>query len=195
MKLMRQQHGVSLIELVIGLAIIGVMLVVGIPEMSSFMANTRVNTAANAFLAGIQQARAEAVKLNANVSFLQLDVDASASNSQVTSGSTTGQNWMIRVQNPVNQLFTMIDGRNATDGSLQQVTVTGSTALVVFTPVSMLSTTFNPAAVTFAFANPNAGACAPTGKIRCLNVVVSRGGLAKLCDPAVSAVGDSRSCV
>jgi type IV fimbrial biogenesis protein FimT len=189
-----RQLGVSLIELVIGLAIIGVMLVVGMPEMNMYMANTRVNTAANAFLSGIQQARAEAVKRNLEVEFIQLQVDANSGNSQVTSTSTTGQNWMVRVRDPLNGLYTMIDGRNAAEGAMQNVTVTGSVGKVVFTPVSVLSAEYNPSAVTFEFKNPSADVCAPTGKVRCLNVVVSRGGLAKLCDPTVTAVGDSRSC-
>jgi type IV fimbrial biogenesis protein FimT len=37
-------------------------------------------------------------------------------------------------------------------------------------------------------------ACAPSGPIRCLMVVISPGGQSKVCDPAATSVGDTRSC-
>lgn len=63
-------------------------------------------------------------------------------------------------------------------------------ASVIFSPLG----TANGAAE-FNFSSPAGGTCALAGGvIRCLRVRVEAGGRAKLCDPAATAVGDTRGC-
>ena len=61
------QKGVTLIELMIGLVILGILLMVGLPSYSAWIQNTQIRTAAESILNGMQLARAEAVRRNTNV--------------------------------------------------------------------------------------------------------------------------------
>lgn len=64
-----KQRGFSLIELMIGLVILGILFKVGLPSFSLWMQNTQNRTAAESVLNGLQLARTEAVKHNTNVRF------------------------------------------------------------------------------------------------------------------------------
>jgi hypothetical protein len=47
--------------------------------------------------------------------------------------------------------------------------------------------------ITFSITNPVAGACQPSGGVRCLNIVIDAGGRSLMCDPQRSA-GDPQAC-
>ena len=57
----------TLIELMIGLAIAAILLLLAAPAYRDFIANTNVRNAAENTVAGLRQARAEAVKRNGQV--------------------------------------------------------------------------------------------------------------------------------
>lgn len=65
----KSQNGVTLIELMIGLAIVGILIAVAAPSFNSWIQNAQVRTAAQSILDGLQLARAEAVRSNAQVRF------------------------------------------------------------------------------------------------------------------------------
>lgn len=69
MLILYKERGVTLIELVIGIAIVSILLATGMPMFSSWMQNTQVRTAAESIQDGLQIARNEAVRRNANVRF------------------------------------------------------------------------------------------------------------------------------
>jgi type IV fimbrial biogenesis protein FimT len=56
------QRGVTLIELMVTVAVLVILLAVGVPSFSTLMANSRVTTAVNSFIADLQLARSEAIK-------------------------------------------------------------------------------------------------------------------------------------
>ena len=157
--------------------------------------NSKLRSSAESFHAGLQTARAEAVKRNAAVQFILTTDPGDPSSAQTTSLSTTGANWLIRVQDPTTLIYTFIEGKSATQGAgttSSSVQVSGTVSSVTFNGFG--ATTLGSAA-TFSFTNPTGGACAGSGgPMRCLNVVVSIGGQARMCDPAVSAAGDTRKC-
>lgn len=62
--------GFSLIELVVAIAIMGILLALGLPALSSYTGNIKLRAAAESFLAGIQLARGEAIRLNTNVELI-----------------------------------------------------------------------------------------------------------------------------
>lgn len=64
-----RQSGVSLIELLVGLAVGGVLLALGMPAFNLWLQNTQNRTAAESISNGLQLARAEAVRRNALVRF------------------------------------------------------------------------------------------------------------------------------
>lgn len=65
----RLQGGVGLIELIIGIAILGILLATGVPMFGQWIQNTQVRTAGESILDGLQLARIEAVRRNVNVRF------------------------------------------------------------------------------------------------------------------------------
>jgi type IV fimbrial biogenesis protein FimT len=69
MLILRKQEGVTLIELMIGIVIISLLLSMAAPSFSLWIQNTQVRTTAESILNGLQLARTEAVRHNANVSF------------------------------------------------------------------------------------------------------------------------------
>ena len=63
-------HGFSLIELMIGLAIIAIMMGIAAPSFVTWMQNSQIRNAAESVKSGLQRARAEAVSQNTNVEFV-----------------------------------------------------------------------------------------------------------------------------
>jgi type IV fimbrial biogenesis protein FimT len=65
----RQQHGVTLIELVITLAIAGVLGMLAIPAFQAMLASNRTKATAESVLSGLRIARTEAIKRNVPMRF------------------------------------------------------------------------------------------------------------------------------
>ncbi|HMW17643.1 MAG TPA: GspH/FimT family pseudopilin [Accumulibacter sp.] len=65
-----RQRAFTLIEVLVVVAIIGVLLALGVPAFNNYLNNVRLRIAAENFLAGLQMARSEAIRLNTNVEFL-----------------------------------------------------------------------------------------------------------------------------
>lgn len=209
-----KHHGFSLIELVIAVGIIGVLLALALPSFSGYLRNVKLRSAAENFLTGIHLARSEALRMNTAVEFLMTTADPLTANVGTAVASTAGRNWMVRTAD----LTTFIDGRFGLEGSGRATTADitvrindtappadtdpdppplAPVANIVF---NGLGRTTLAAPAIFKFNDPDGGArCATAGgTVRCLRVVVSVGGIARLCDPAVSAAavaaGDSRGC-
>ncbi len=189
-------RGFTLVELMIGLVILAFLLMMGVPAFTTMIQNSKLRSTAETLYAGLQSARAEAVKRNAAVQFIMTDDAGDSSSTQTATASTTGRNWLIRVQDPATLIYTFVEAKNSAEGSGQSstpsVSVSGTVSSVTFNGFG--GTTLGSAA-TFTVTNPTGGACkASGGPMRCLNIVVSVGGQARMCDPAVTATGDTRKC-
>ena len=69
----RTQIGFTLYELMITLLIVGIVLTVGIPNLTDFTRNSRITTAANDIHAAFQVARSEAARSKATVTICASD--------------------------------------------------------------------------------------------------------------------------
>ena len=78
----RAQAGFTLLELMVVLAIAGILIAVGIPTMSDFIRNSRITGAANDVMAALHFTRSEAVKR-------RIPVTLCTSTSAVTSANPT----------------------------------------------------------------------------------------------------------
>lgn len=93
-------EGFSLVELMIGLIIFGVLLSFALPRFAEWMSNIRVRNQADSLLGALQQARAEALRRNFFVRFqlVSPEVDGSlGSNCKVVS---TSNRWVVSHGDP-----------------------------------------------------------------------------------------------
>jgi type IV fimbrial biogenesis protein FimT len=65
----RDARGLTLIELVVTIAISGILLAVAVPSYTNFVATNRLSTTANAIVQSLQEARMQAIKLNQDTQF------------------------------------------------------------------------------------------------------------------------------
>jgi type IV fimbrial biogenesis protein FimT len=191
-----RQRGVSMIEVMIGIAIVAILSAVGLPAFGTFLQNSKLRSTAESFYAGLQAARTEAVKRNSQVQFIMTTDEPGPSTLDTTNLSPTAVNWMIRALDPTAVSgYAYVMSKSAAEGGGSGLTVQvdgGAVSAVTFTAFG--ATTLGSAA-TLTFTNPTGGACASaSGPMRCLNVVVSIGGQIRMCDPKVTDANDTRKC-
>lgn len=185
-------RGVTLIELVVGLVIVSVVLAVGMPSFTEWIQNAQVRSAAQSILNGLQSARNEAVRRNANVRFdFTLANGAPAWNVGCVAAST---DCPASIQSkPVAE-----GGGNAGVGVGRTAPAADSYATVLVIGTDL------PGGVTF----NNMGGVANVGSditridvtnsayaaARRLVIVIGNGGLIRMCDPALSLASNPQGC-
>jgi len=190
------QRGFSLIELLVGIVILGVLMAMAVPRFSDWLRNARIRTSAEAIQNGLQLARAEAVRRNATVRFQLVNtID------DTCALDTAGPHWVVSMDNPAGQCASapsdtaaprIIQVRNRAEGSVQTLVAAGQSAFVFnglgrLTPVPAGNVAIDVSSTT-------GGTCvASGGSVRCLRLVVSVGGQIRMCDPALPA-GDAQAC-
>ena len=173
----RSQRGFTLIEIMISLTVLGILLMIALPNFSEWLQNQQLRAASEATLNGLQVARAAAIRRNVPVQFV--------------SGPATA--WTVtEVGTGV-----VVQSRAHEEGSPNAVlTITPAAATTVtFAPLgSVVANADASATVTqFAVSDPAGGSCQPAGPMRCLRVTISGGGSLRMCDPIVG-VTDPRAC-
>ena len=197
----RFQRGVSLLELLIGVAIVSILLAAGMPTFGLWIQNTQVRTAAESVQNGLQLARNEAVRRNTNVRFSLTNAAG-----QVV--------WRVCVV-AGNDCGEVIQERpNAEGGANARVGVS-----VVAPPAVVPATQYATALAAGAGLSEEGGAgvtvngvgLIPTANIgtditrvdvinpaangaRRLVIIVSTGGLIRMCDPAHSLASNPQGC-
>lgn len=167
------QRGFSLIEIMVAVAVGIILLMAGLPAMTGMIAGLRVRSTGDEILAALQVARAEAMKRNQNVTF-SLDAEE-------------GAGWSVLLdadQSVLSGKDAAAGGKVLVQGDLDSMARFNNLGLRVAPTGGDLS---------FTISNPGAGACQPSGTVRCLRVVVRVGGQMRLCDPQRPA-GDPQSC-
>lgn len=211
LRLRHLQHGVSLVELMIGLVIVAVLLGLATPNFSTFIQNTRIRNAAEAIQNGLNLARAEAVRRNTNVQFVL----------------GTGSSWTVQCEIAVadndsdgvpdcpgtspsattpSSIQARATAEGSTNASVATSEVTASTGVAVTTPIFTSTLSFNGVGrltaatlptgnnAVFNISNPTGGTCvAAGGTMRCLRIVVTSAGQIRMCDPALSS-SDPQAC-
>lgn len=188
------QEGFSIIELTVALTVVAVLLALGMPTLSGYIQNARLGGAAKSFYSGLQIARAEAIKRNAQVEFVMTSTAVASGIENALVADAQGRNWVVRARASASAPYELIEAKSILEGggAAPAVTVAASAALVSF---NSLGGTLTGVGQTIALENPAMGLCTPLGPVRCWNVVVAPGGQVRLCnpDPAASA-SDTRKC-
>jgi type IV fimbrial biogenesis protein FimT len=195
------QRGFTVVELMIGVALLAIVLAIGGPSFATWMQNLQIRNMSEAMQNGIQLARAEAVRRNSQVRF-QL-VDSLAAGCAL---ATTGPNWIVSMDSAVGDCASVnmadaaapaaprvIQARSSGEGSRNAV-VAASQSTIVFNGLGRV-TPAPLADITINVTNPIGGACSSaSGPMRCLRIVVGAGGQIRMCDPRGSFTGTSEGC-
>lgn len=197
---MTRQRGFSMIEVVVTIAIFGILLATAAPGMGDWIRNARINNVGESIQNGLQQARNAALARNKPVSlYLVSDLTNSC-----TLSSSSGS-WVVSVTSPAGQCASAASLTTAPQIVAKGVASDGSTVKV---EAKQIDGTTNATTVTFnglgMLAQAGSATAARIIKVTSADgtsyqrrVEVSMGGGSRMCEPNPSttlANGDSRKC-
>ncbi len=205
------QRGISLIEIAIGLAILGIGIAWAIPSYSVWTQNLQIRNMAESIVAGLKIARSEALARNSRAEFILTDQAPSNGIAQDALGTlvtAAGPNWMVRAFNPPGgATYTYVTGSSGAEGSRNATMKSGNDnfagglAAVTFDRYGRLARDPNGAIVNVDASLPMTKICVRSASLtaangaRILEINISAGGQVKMCDPSVAAASDPRRCV
>ncbi|MFO1405981.1 MAG: GspH/FimT family pseudopilin [Steroidobacteraceae bacterium] len=177
----RHSGGFTLIELMIAVTVAGILVVLAVPALRVVVENTRLRANAESLKYGLDLARQEAVRRNAQVEFAIVD-----------------EGWVVRVPTNNDSATPLHAGTGREASDLVRLTISPDDTV----PARITFDSFGRALA----ANPADGS-APITQVdvesanppdsdayRPLRVQVLPGGASRLCDPAVDST-DARACL
>lgn len=201
-------RGMTLVEIMITIVIIAILYAAAAPSFSEWVQNTRIRTAAESIQNGLSLAKSEAVHRNTTAQFVSCGgsswdviVASSVAASSTVCSSSANPGW-ISMQSRYVQASSTTDLVDITQAALtvgfnglgRQISVTN--------PINGATTPNPPTAIDINVSSSStgtscfcpAGTCgypgpisySNTGKLRCLRISISPGGLVRMCDPALA---------
>ncbi|PKO47261.1 MAG: hypothetical protein CVU29_03540 [Betaproteobacteria bacterium HGW-Betaproteobacteria-22] len=163
-------RGFTLIELLVIVAIFGVLASLAVPSFTTWIQNTRIRNAADSIQVGLQKARMEAVKRNADV---KLELGANSA-------------WTIECVVVTAGCPGLIEARPASDGASVAISVTPTPAgadTIVFTSLGRVRSVAEGAADAPFTRLDVDNTLLAAAESRDLRILIDAGGSGKLCDP------------
>jgi type IV fimbrial biogenesis protein FimT len=201
-----RHRGFTLIELMIGVALLGLLMMLAFPTFTTMMHNARLRAVAESILSGLQGARAEALKRNQTAEFLLMADAPDEANFAAFAANTTGPGWAVRILDAAGVPVDFVEARSGLEGSGQsdpaelyaRVSAANLPAGGTIRFNSLGRTNVGTVNATFDVQPSDANLCrANNGPNRCLRVVVTPGGRVRMCDPSIDPVAnptDTRIC-
>lgn len=205
-----RHSGMSLIELLVTLTILGLVLLATLPSMVGWSRNTQIRTAAEAILNGLQKTRSEALRRNTRVRF-SLVTTASGNAGLLDNTcqlSSSSASWVISRADPSGACAAALsdsdtpmiiekwaqgeNGRTVTiavrnanaDGSCSSTATTPSA--LVFDAFGRLDSSLQSRCIDIDNSTGSSN--------RALRIIIGSGGTMRMCDPTLSATDDPRRC-
>lgn len=197
------QHGFTIIEMAVTITIFALLMFTAVPNITSWLDNTRIRNASESLQHGLQTARAEAVRRNQNVSFWLVSTNEGAGldNSCALDGDSAS--WVVSVNDPSGHCDAapsttaspmLVTGRAASDGGAR----TTVTSLQSDDTTAGTRVTFNGfGQITNADAIRKidiTGGDSSNTNYRKLRITISTAGLVRMCDTHVTNTSDPRKC-
>lgn len=169
-----KMRGFTLIELCITIAVLGILLTLAAPSMSDMLTNSRMKSAKEQILAGINSAKSEAIRNNTSLRV------ALTSTTLTVSRKDTGA---VLKTLPISGASSVSIGAvSFFFDSLGRVSDTGEPE---DPPVAAWSSEIVP----------TSGADSCSAELRCYRIQVLSGGLIKACNPSQGDANDPSSCL
>lgn len=200
---MRKQYGFTLLETMVVVSIITILALVAGPNLSTWLDNIRIRSAADALQEGLQTARAEAIKRNQNITFWLVSSTALNQVDNTCTLTSTSGSWVVSVTDPsmrcgdapsVNSAPRIVAARGVGDSGARvdvnalqadgttagtSVTFNGFGRVTNATPIARIDITGVNDDVTY----------------RNLRLMISPAGQIRMCDPSIgSTSSDPRKC-
>lgn len=171
--------------MMIAIAIFAITLTFGISSYRTWVQNTQIRNAAESIQNGVQRARGEAVKCNANVAFTL----GAASSWSVTHVNACGDVAASGVP-----AGSTLESRSGGEGS-KNVTVTTAPAGATTITFNNLGTVATNADASATLTEVDLTSSVASPDLRDLRVAIGLGGNARVCDPNLDAAStDPRRC-
>ena len=175
MSTVNKQFGFSLVELMIAIAIFGLVATLAIPSYRQWIENSRIRNAAETIQNGLQKARAQAVSNNAQV--------------RLVLGANSA--WTIECVAVTAVCPAVIEDHKASEGASDTITIAALPAgATTLTYTNLGSRSANAGELTAVNIDSSALAASDT---RDLRVVIGTGGNVRMCDPNLAST-DIRAC-
>lgn len=191
---MKFQRGISMIEVVVTIAIMGILMAAAMPSVGDWLRNAKVRNTAESIQNGLQLARMEAVRRNRPVSFNLVSSLTNTCALSATSGS-----WVVSGDaNPAGQCAadnsTTVAPQMAAKGALTDggaATVAGWNAA----NAAATTATFNGFGMLAGASSLRRIEITRSDGGHPLRVEITTGGVSRLCDPnLIINTGDTRAC-
>ena len=194
----QSQYGLTLVELMIGVAIVSMLLIAAAPSFTLWIQSTQNRSAAESILNGLQLARAEAVRRNTMVRFTLTDASGLVA-------------WNVGCVTVTDNCPATIQKRSASEGTVNARAGISTDAIPNPAPANQFSTEISAgtglgAGVSFdsmgrvPMANVGTDITriditnAAMSSARRMVVVVGTGGQIRMCDPSIALSVNPQGC-
>jgi len=169
-----KQLGFTLIELMLTVIILAIISAIAMPNYRGLVVNSEIRTTAESIRTGMQLARAEAVKRNANVRF-----------------TLAGRAWTVGCVTVNANCPATIQAKHQNEGSSSTITTTITPNGATVVTFNSFGTTTGAGQIRRVAVDSTAIAASATSD---LAITIGIGGNPRMCDPNVSATTDVKFC-
>lgn len=169
-----KQQGFSLVELVVTVVVLVSVSMLAIPAFQTAIGNAQIRTVTESIHHGLQQARMEAIKRNAKIKFTL----------------ETSSAWQFGCEAVTATCPALVSKKSAAEGSSQNISISADAFVTTFSSFG----TRDPALASAMSQVDVVNSAVTADERRALRIVLSAGGVARVCDPSVTTAGDPRKC-
>jgi len=173
--------GFTLIELMIVLAIVGVLSAFSLPGFNHWMSNAQLKSVSEILMSGIRSAQSEAVNTGQNVQFVLTNDDPATG----AASSTTGKNWLVQSMQMLNPATAdALLSAEKMSGQYPAISVLADTAVLSFNEIGRINNIAQNVNIELSHQNT-------TEKLR---ISIATTGALRLCNPAKTRASAPDGC-